>query len=89
VNSLTKQCVGLTAAFAVGVLSAPRSGEKTRALIHDRTKAGVRLARRRGFELLRNLSRLQRKAARIVAMEAKPMKSALAAGKRAFQLAVG
>ena len=88
-NRITKQCIGLFAGFAVGILTAPRSGERTRSLLRDRTKAGLRLARRRSLELLRNLSRLQRKGARIVAIEGKPVKAALAAGKRAFQVAVG
>ncbi len=88
-NELISLCIGAGAGFAIGMLSAPRSGEDTRSLIQEKAEQGLRRVKLQRLEIQRKVARMKRDGTRIVSGQGEAMKAALAAGKRAYLRATG
>jgi gas vesicle protein len=76
--------VGLGAGAALGILLAPRSGEKTRALIREKANDGAAYMRQRGTEVRDAAGDVIRGSASKVIKNADALKSAVEAGKQAY-----
>jgi len=77
-NALIGLCAGIGTGLAVGLLFAPRSGEKTRAMIQDTANEGLRQVHRQRRKLERSVLRLRRSAAE----QGEAVKAAWETGKR-------
>jgi gas vesicle protein len=79
--------VGIGAGCAAGLLWAPRRGKYTRNLIRRETRLRLRFARRRSHQLQSEMSRLKQRGVRLLTAQGEAVKTAIAAGKRAYQRA--
>jgi gas vesicle protein len=76
--------VGLGAGAALGILLAPRSGERTRSLIRGKANEGAAYVRQRSTEVRDAAADAIRESASKVAKGADAVRSAVEAGKQAF-----
>ena len=76
--------VGLGAGVGVGMLLAPRTGEKTRSLIRRKTVDGVNYLRERSTEVRDAAADAIRDQARKVSQGTEAVKAAVNAGRQAF-----
>ena len=76
--------IGLCAGVGVGVLLAPRSGEKTRSMIQERANEGAAYLRRRGAEAREAATEAIRQGTSRAAQQAEAVKAAVEAGKSAY-----
>jgi gas vesicle protein len=76
--------VGLSAGVGVGLLLAPRAGEKTRLLIRRKAVDGAAYLRERGTEVRDAAADAIREQARKVTQGTEAVKAAVNAGRQAF-----
>jgi gas vesicle protein len=76
--------IGLGAGAGVGLLLAPRSGEKTRSLIRRKAVDGVSYLRERSAEVRDTAGDAIREQARKVSQGTEAVKAAVSAGRQAF-----
>ena len=76
--------VGLGAGVGVGMLLAPRSGEKTRSQIRKKAADGVTYLRERGFQARDAAAEAIREGAQTVNKGTAAAKAAALAGRQAF-----
>lgn len=76
--------VGLGAGAALGILLAPRSGERTRSMIRGKANDGAAYLRQRGTEVRDAAADAIREGASKVAKGADALRSAVDAGKQAY-----
>jgi len=76
--------VGLGAGAALGILLAPRSGQKTRTLIREKANDGADYLRQRGTQVRDAAGDVIRGGADRVIKNANALKSAVDAGKQAY-----
>jgi len=84
VNRMLGLCITAAAGFVVGILTAPRSGEKTRSLLRDKAEDRMRKMEMRRLKLERRVSHVTRDGAHLVAIQSGAVKAAFAAGRRAY-----
>ena len=76
--------IGLGAGVGLGILFAPRSGEKTRSLLRAKTSDGVTYLRQQGSNARDATADVIRDSTRKVAKGTEAVKAAVEAGKRAY-----
>ena len=87
-NRLLGFMSGLSAGVGLGILLAPRSGERTRLLIKRRTKDGADQVRQRATEVRDLAADAIRGGTRKVVRETEAIKAAVDAGKQAYSQAI-
>jgi gas vesicle protein len=89
---MTDNTVGLMVGFGLGVgvalLFAPKSGEKTRLLIAEKTQASADQVKRQATALRDSASDLMQKGQEEVLRQTDGLKRAVEAGKRTYQESV-
>ena len=76
--------VGLGAGVGLGMLLAPRSGEKTRSLLRSKVNEGVDYVRKQGTDLRDAATDIVGEGARTVTKGTEAVKAAVEAGKNAY-----
>jgi gas vesicle protein len=80
--------IGLGAGVGLGMLLAPRSGERTRSLVKEKASDGAAYLRKRGAGLVDDAADAFRDSTRKVTKGAEAVKAAVEAGKRAYGEAI-
>jgi gas vesicle protein len=76
--------IGVGAGVGLGVLLAPRSGEKTRSLIRERATDGAEYLRQRGTDVHDAANDVIRESSRKITKGTEAVKAAVDAGKQAY-----
>jgi gas vesicle protein len=76
--------IGLAAGAGLGILLAPRSGERTRLLLRGRARDGATYLREQGAAVREAAAGAIRDSTRKVAKEADAVKAAVEAGRQAY-----
>jgi len=75
---------GMGAGIGLGLLFAPRSGNRTRAILRQRAADGAEYIRQRGGEARDAAAETVREGSRRIASEAEAVRAAVDAGRRAY-----
>ena len=75
---------GIGAGIGLGLLFAPRSGNRTRAILRQRAADGAEYIRQRGSEAKDAAAETVREGSRRIATEAEAVRAAVDAGRRAY-----
>jgi gas vesicle protein len=78
-------CLGLGAGLGLGMLFAPRAGNKTRSLVRTKAMDGIAYVKRRTDDVREGTAELFQEATDRVALEGEAVKAAVMAGKRAYE----
>ena len=79
---------GLSAGVSLGILLAPRAGEKTRSLLREKASDGVFRLRQRGSDACDAAADAVRDRARRVTRGAEAVRAAVEAGRQAYNQSI-
>jgi gas vesicle protein len=80
--------IGLGAGVGLGIMLAPRSGERTRSLLQAKANEGATVVRQRASEVMDGLADTVREGTRTVAKQTEAVRAAMDAGKHAYGQAI-
>jgi len=75
---------GMGAGIGLGLMFAPRSGDRTRALLRERAEGGADYMRRRSTEVKDAAAEALREGSRRMIKETEAVRAAVDAGRRAY-----